>query len=40
MRIIGGALKGKTINPPYGYPARPTTDYAKEALFNVIDNNW
>ena len=40
MRIIGGTLKGKTINPPYGYSARPTTDYAKEALFNVIDNNW
>ena len=40
MRIIGGTLKGNTINPPYGYSARPTTDYAKEALFNVIDNNW
>lgn len=40
MRIIGGKLKGRTINPPMGYSARPTTDYAREALFNMLDNNW
>ena len=31
MRIIGGRLKGKAIEPPQGYKARPTTDFAKEA---------
>ena len=38
MRIIGGKLKGKTINPPMNYGARPTTDFAREALFNILDN--
>ena len=36
MRIIGGKYKGKTILPPQGYKARPTTDFAKENLFNVL----
>lgn len=40
MRIIGGKLKGKTINPPMGYSARPTTDFAREGLFNVLDNEY
>lgn len=40
MRIIGGRLKGKTIYPPQGYKARPTTDFAREALFNIIDNEY
>ncbi len=40
MRIIGGRLKGKQIQPPYGYKARPTTDFAKEGLFNVLDNEY
>ena len=40
MRIIGGRLKGKTINPPAGYKARPTTDFAREGLFNVLDNEY
>ena len=40
MRIIGGRLKGKTILPPQGYKARPTTDFAKENLFNVLCNNY
>ena len=40
MRIIGGRLKGKTIFPPNGYKARPTTDFAKEGLFNVLDNEY
>lgn len=38
MRIIGGTLKGKTIMPPAGYAARPTTDFAKEGLFNILNN--
>ena len=40
MRIIGGKLKGKTILPPQGYKARPTTDFAKEGLFNVLNNEY
>ncbi|MBR6456975.1 MAG: RsmD family RNA methyltransferase [Bacteroidales bacterium] len=40
MRIIGGALKGKMILPPAGYKARPTTDFAREALFNILDNEY
>lgn len=38
MRIIGGDLKGRSILPPAGYKARPTTDFAKEGLFNVLVN--
>ena len=38
MRIIGGDLKGKSIMPPAGYAARPTTDFAKEGLFNTLVN--
>ncbi len=38
MRIIGGALRGKTIVPPAKLNARPTTDFAKEALFNILEN--
>lgn len=40
MRIIGGAQKGKGFNPPKGYKARPTTDFAKEGLFNILDNEY
>jgi 16S rRNA (guanine966-N2)-methyltransferase len=38
MRIIGGRLKGLRLNPPNGLPVRPTTDLAKEALFNILQN--
>lgn len=38
MRIISGQLRGRKINPPKGLPVRPTTDMAKEALFNVLAN--
>lgn len=40
MRIIGGSLKGKNILPPAGYKARPTTDFAREGLFNVLNNEY
>ena len=40
MRIIGGRLKGKNITPPMHYGARPTTDFAREALFNMLDNEY
>ena len=38
MRIIGGSLKGLRLNPPTNLPVRPTTDLAKEALFNILQN--
>ncbi len=38
MRIIGGSLKGRIILPPAGYKARPTTDFAREGLFNILGN--
>src|SRR5437868_824550 len=38
MRIIGGRHKGKTIKVPKGLPVRPTTDFAKEGLFNILTN--
>ena len=40
MRIIGGKLKGRVIDLPPRYSARPTTDFAKEALFNILDNEY
>ena len=36
MRIISGQYKGRIINPPRNLRARPTTDFAKENLFNVL----
>lgn len=40
MRIIGGSAGGRKINPPARMPyTRPTTDIAKEGLFNIIENN-
>lgn len=39
MRIIGGTHGGRRFNPPAGLPARPTTDLAREALFNVLHNS-
>ena len=38
MRIIGGILRGLRLNPPKNLPVRPTTDLAKEALFNILQN--
>lgn len=38
MRIIAGKLKGKHFYPPKNIPARPTTDIAKEGLFNILTN--
>jgi 16S rRNA (guanine966-N2)-methyltransferase len=38
MRIIGGNLRGLRLNPPKNLPVRPTTDLAKEALFNILQN--
>ena len=38
MRIISGEFKGRRIEPPHNITARPTTDFAKEGLFNVLNN--
>ncbi|MBI3509323.1 MAG: RsmD family RNA methyltransferase [Bacteroidetes bacterium] len=38
MRIIGGQHKGRKISAPSNLPVRPTTDYAKEGLFNLLNN--
>lgn len=40
MRIIQGKYKSKRIIAPNSLPVRPTTDMAKEGLFNVIDNEF
>lgn len=40
MRIISGTHKGKRIQAPKKLPVRPTTDMAKEALFNILNNNY
>ena len=38
MRIIGGKYKGKAIVASRSLPVRPTTDFAKESLFNILNN--
>ena len=40
MRIISGIHGGRRISPPANMPyTRPTTDIAKEGLFNILQNN-
>ncbi len=38
MRIISGKYKGRHFSPPKNLKARPTTDVAKEALFDILNN--
>ncbi|KJD32825.1 methyltransferase [Tamlana nanhaiensis] len=40
MRIISGQYKSRKIVAPKNLPVRPTTDMAKESLFNIINNNY
>ena len=40
MSIIGGRLKGQLIRLPQTYAARPTTDFAREGLFNILGNEY
>jgi len=40
MRIISGKYKGKRLQAPKKLPVRPTTDMAKEALFNILNNYY
>ena len=38
MRIVSGFLKGRRFSPPSSFKARPTTDQARESLFNILNN--
>lgn len=38
MRIIRGSLKGMRFKKLKSFSSRPTTDYAKEGLFNILEN--
>jgi 16S rRNA (guanine966-N2)-methyltransferase len=40
VRIISGKYRGKQIHPPGNFKARPTTDFAKEGLFNILMNHF
>ncbi len=40
MRIIGGTYKGRVLQVPVKLPVRPTTDFAREALFNILQNQF
>ncbi len=40
MRIISGKYKGRRITAPKKLPVRPTTDLAKESLFNILNNHF
>lgn len=39
MRIVSGTHRGRSIHPPKNLPVRPTTDFAKESLFNILNNH-
>jgi 16S rRNA (guanine966-N2)-methyltransferase len=39
MRIVGGQFKSVRFSPPKGFTSRPTTDFAKEGLFNVLSHS-
>lgn len=38
MRVVSGTLRGRRFDPPESFSARPTTDFAKENIFNVLCN--
>ena len=38
MRVIGGSLKGRRYQPHKRFTERPTTDFARESLFNVLQH--
>ena len=38
MRIIAGKYRSRRIQPPQNLPVRPTTDRARESLFNILNN--
>ncbi|MFI5135450.1 MAG: RsmD family RNA methyltransferase [Chitinophagales bacterium] len=40
MRVISGTLKGRKIHPPKLIHTRPTTDFGKTGLFNILNNHF
>lgn len=40
MRIISGKYRGRRLRAPKNLPVRPTTDRAKESLFNILNNTF
>ena len=40
MRIVGGKYKGRVFRPNKNFKSRPTTDIAKEGLFNILENRY
>ena len=40
MRIIGGVFKSRSFSPGKNFRARPTTDFARENLFNILSNRY
>ena len=40
MRIIGGIFKSRIFKPEKNFTARPTTDFARENLFNILENRY
>lgn len=40
MRVIGGSAKGRKFTVPKGFDSSPTTDYAKEGLFNILEHKF
>jgi len=40
MRIIGGQFKSRIFRPAKNFKARPTTDFARENLFNILENRY
>ncbi len=40
MRVISGKFKSRPFHPPQNIPTRPTTDFAKTGLFNILTNNF
>ena len=40
MRIIGGIYKSRIFRPGKNFKARPTTDFARENLFNILENRY
>lgn len=39
MRIVAGRLKGRAIVPPEGQGTRPTSDRARQAVFNILEHS-
>ncbi|MCS6916247.1 MAG: RsmD family RNA methyltransferase [Chitinophagales bacterium] len=40
MRIISGQFRGRRLNAPRLPHTRPTTDFARTALFNILNHHW